>query len=77
MSPYAELERWLLDLDGWRSSERFVASRLERVDHPAAAEAARLLREGDRHRARAVLESAVAAALPLTIHGDGSLTWPD
>jgi hypothetical protein len=56
---YLEIER-ALRLLASGDSDSWVAGRLRGVDHPAAAEAAALLRRGGRRRAHAVLEAALA-----------------
>jgi hypothetical protein len=69
---YLEIER-ALRLLALGDSDAWIAGRLRGVDHPAAAEAAALLRRGGRGQAHAVLEAALArlAGAP---NGNG-LAW--
>ena len=53
---YLEIER-ALDLLALGESDLWIAGRLHGVDHPAAVEAALLLRRGRRRQAQALLES--------------------
>jgi hypothetical protein len=53
---YLEIER-VLRLLALGESDLWIAGRLRGVDHPAAAEAAMLLRQGRRQQAQAVLET--------------------
>jgi hypothetical protein len=53
---YLEIER-VLRLLALGDSDLWIAGRLDGVDHPAAAEAAALLRQGRRRQAQAVLEN--------------------
>ena len=55
---YLEIERALRLLE-LGDSDLWIAGRLEGVDHPAAAEAATLLRQGRRRQAQALLEAAL------------------
>jgi hypothetical protein len=69
---YLEIER-ALRLLALGDSDLWIAGRLDGVDHPAAAEAAALLRQGRRLRAHILLEAALGrlAGAP-----DGrGLTW--
>jgi hypothetical protein len=53
---YLEIERALRLLE-LGESDLWIAGKLHGVDHPAANEAAMLLRQGSRRRAHAVLET--------------------
>ena len=53
---YLEIER-ALRLLALGESDLWIAGRLRGVDHPAASEAAMLLRQGRRRKAHAVLET--------------------
>lgn len=55
---YEAIERalWLFDQD---EGSRWIAAKLDGVDHPAAREAAHLLRAGERQAARRVLGQAL------------------
>ena len=53
---YLEIERALRLLE-LGESDLWIAGKLHGVDHPAASEAAMLLRRGSRRRAHAVLET--------------------
>jgi len=55
---YLEIERALRLLEQG-DSDLWIAGKLDGVDHPAASEAAALLRQGRRRRAHAVLEAAL------------------
>jgi hypothetical protein len=69
---YLEIER-VLRLLALGDSDLWIAGRLDGVDHPAAAEAAMLLRQDRRRQAQAVLE---ATLLRLAGAADGrGLTW--
>jgi hypothetical protein len=69
---FEALERALAALDAGESS-RFVASRLQQVDHPAARQAVQLLRGRARAEAMQTLELAL---LDLAGPADGSaMTW--
>jgi hypothetical protein len=69
---YLEIER-ALRLLALGESDLWIAGRLDGVDHPAAAEAAALLRRGRRRQAQAVLETTL---LRLAGAADGrGLTW--
>jgi hypothetical protein len=69
---YLEIERALRLLE-LGESDLWIAGRLRGVDHPAAAEAAMLLRQDRRRQAQAVLE---ATLLRLAGAADGrGLTW--
>jgi hypothetical protein len=69
---YLEIERALRLLEQGES-DGWVAGRLHGVDHPAAAEAATLLRHGHRRRAYVLLEAALGmlAGAP----NDNGLGW--
>jgi hypothetical protein len=56
---YLGIERALRLLE-LGESDRWIAGKLAGVDHPAASEAAALLRRGRRRQAHAVLEAALA-----------------
>ena len=53
---YLEIERalWLLEQG---DSDLWIAGKLDGVDHPAASDAAALLRQGCRRQAQALLEA--------------------
>ena len=55
---YLEIERALRLLE-LGESNIWVAGKLHDVDHPAAAKATTLLRQGQRHRAHLLLEAAL------------------
>jgi hypothetical protein len=56
---YLEIER-ALRLLALGDSDIWIANRLHDVDHPAAAKAAALLRQGRREQAQAMLETTLA-----------------
>jgi hypothetical protein len=69
---YLEIER-ALRLLALGESDIWIVGRLRGVDHPAAVEAAMLLRRGRRRQAQAVLETTL---LRLAGAADGrALTW--
>ena len=69
---YLEIERALRLLE-LGESDLWIAGKLHGVDHPAASEAAMLLRRGSRRQAQAVLE---ATLLRLAGAADGrGLGW--
>lgn len=57
---YLEIER-ALRLFEQDEGSRWIAARCDRIDHPAAQEAARLLRAGERYKAQGVLGRALLA----------------
>ena len=69
---YLEIER-ALRLLSLGDSDLWIAGKLHGVDHPAAGEAAMLLRQGRRRQAHAVLEAALVR-LAGASNGNG-LAW--